>query len=148
MAEELHPVLWALRTNMKTTTRETPFTLAYGSEAILPVKVAIQTHRLTTFQEELNNAALLEALYLLPSVRGDALIREVLYKLRIAYLHDRTVKLQPIQVGDFVLRRTEAVARENEHDKRITNWEGPYMVIAQVQPGTYRIQITHGTPIP
>ena len=61
--------------------------LAYGSEAVLPVKVALHTHRLTTFQEKLNNAALCVALDLLPFIRDDALIQEALYKLRIAHLH-------------------------------------------------------------
>jgi len=109
-ADELHGVLWNLRTMEKTATGETSFMLAYGSEAVLPVEVALHTHRLTAFQETLNNAALREALDLLPSVRGNALLRKALYKLRIVRLHNRTVRLQPIQVGDLVLRRTEAVA--------------------------------------
>ena len=67
--------------------------LAYGSEAILPVEVALHTHRLTTFQKELNNAALCKALDLLLSVQGDAFLREALYKLHVARLHDRTIKL-------------------------------------------------------
>ena len=58
--------------------------LAYGSEAVLPVKVALQTHRLTTFQEALNNATLREAL---------DLFREALYKPRIARLHNRVVRI-------------------------------------------------------
>jgi len=62
--------------------------LAYGSEAILPVEVALHIHRLTTFQEELNNASLCEPLDLLPSVRGDALLREALSKLHIVLLHN------------------------------------------------------------
>ena len=45
-AEELHGVLWALRTTTKAATGETPFMLAYGSEVVLPVEVALQTHRL------------------------------------------------------------------------------------------------------
>ena len=49
-------------------TRETPFMLACGSEAVLPIEVVIHTHRITTFQEELNNATLREALDLTPSI--------------------------------------------------------------------------------
>ena len=49
-------------------TGETPFMLTYGSEALLPVEVALHTQRLTTFQETLNNAAPWEALDLLPYV--------------------------------------------------------------------------------
>lgn len=88
---------------------------------MLPVKVALYTHHLITFQEELNNEALREALALLPFVRGDARLRETLYKLRVAWLHDRTTKLHPIRVGDLVLRRTEAVVREGEHGKLTAN---------------------------
>jgi len=101
--DELYGVLWNLRATNKTATRETPFMLAYGSEAALPIEVALHTHRLTSFQETLNNVALREALDLLPSIRGDARLREALYKLRIARLHNHVVKLQPIQVGDLVL---------------------------------------------
>ena len=57
-ADELHSVLWSLRTTENTATGETPFMLAYGFEVVLPVKVTLHTHRLATFQEELNNAAL------------------------------------------------------------------------------------------
>jgi len=90
---ELHGVLWSLRTTEKTATGETLFMLAYGSEAVLPVEVAFHTHRLITFQEELNNVALQEALDLLPSIRGDALFREELYKLCITCLNKRAVRL-------------------------------------------------------
>ena len=67
--------------------------LAYRSEAILPVQLALRTHQLSTFQEELNNTTLREALNLLPSIRGDALFREELYKLCITCLNKRAVRL-------------------------------------------------------
>ena len=102
--------------------------LANGSEAVLLVEVALHTHHLITFQKELNNTTLREVLGLLPSVRGDALLREALYKLRIVRLHDRIVKLHPINVGDFVLRCTEAVGRAGKHGKLTENWEDPYEV--------------------
>jgi len=37
-------VLWSLRPPEKTATGETPFMLAYGSEAVLPVEVTLHTH--------------------------------------------------------------------------------------------------------
>jgi len=58
-AEELHGVLWSIRTTEKTAIRETLFILEYRSEATLPFEVAHYTLRLTTFQEEPNNIALL-----------------------------------------------------------------------------------------
>ena len=72
--EELHGVLWSLRTTKKTATCKTAFVLAFGSKAVLPVEVTFHTYQLTTFREELNNAALREVLDLLLSIRGDALL--------------------------------------------------------------------------
>ena len=43
-ADELHGVLWYLRTTEEIATGEAPFMLAYGSEAILPVELALHTH--------------------------------------------------------------------------------------------------------
>jgi len=121
--------------------------LIYSSVAVLPVEVALHTHQLTTFQETLNSAALREALDLLPSFCGDALLRDALYKLGITWLHNRTVRLQPLHVGDLVLRCTEAVARAGEHGKFTANWEGPYNVTAQIRPGTYWLETLQGIPI-
>ena len=132
--DKLYGVLWYLRTTEKTATGETPFMLAYGSEVVLLVEVALHTHQLTPFQEASTNAALREALGL-PSIRNDALLRKALYKLHIAWLHNRTVRIQPIQVGDLVLRCTEAVARAGEYGKLTANWEGPYKVNTQICPG-------------
>jgi len=43
--EELPNVLWAYRTTAKTPTRETPFSLTYDTEAVIPVKVGITNLR-------------------------------------------------------------------------------------------------------
>ena len=41
--EELHDVLRPLRTTEKTATAKTSFMLPYGSEAVLPIEVALHT---------------------------------------------------------------------------------------------------------
>ena len=54
-AEELHGVLWAYRTTPKTSTGETPYSLVYGSEAIVPIEMNIRiTVSGSTSQEENN----------------------------------------------------------------------------------------------
>ena len=40
-ADELPGMLWAYRTTAKTSTGETPFSLAYGTEAVIPVECGI-----------------------------------------------------------------------------------------------------------
>ena len=41
-AEELHGVLWAYQTTPKTAREETPYSLVYGSEAIVPTEMHIR----------------------------------------------------------------------------------------------------------
>jgi len=48
-AEKLSAILWSIRTTEKAATGETPFMLGYGSEVVLPIELAIQTHRMTVF---------------------------------------------------------------------------------------------------
>ncbi|XP_075491166.1 uncharacterized protein LOC142529496 [Primulina tabacum] len=44
--EELPSILWAYRTTPRTVTRETPYSLVYGSEAVLPVEVGQSSTRI------------------------------------------------------------------------------------------------------
>ncbi|XP_022150862.1 uncharacterized protein LOC111018909 [Momordica charantia] len=44
-AEELPEVLWSYRTTPRESTGETPFSLAFGSEAVVPVEIGIPTDR-------------------------------------------------------------------------------------------------------
>ena len=44
--EYLPEVLWAYRTTRKSTTQETPFTLAFGTEAVDPIKVGLKSPRI------------------------------------------------------------------------------------------------------
>lgn len=53
--DELPFALWAYRTSHKTTTGHNPFSLAYGSEAMVPVEVDVPTHRRLSFDPESNN---------------------------------------------------------------------------------------------
>ena len=43
---------------VRTSTRETPFKLAYGSEAIIPAKVYMANHRVKEYQAEENEVQL------------------------------------------------------------------------------------------
>ena len=44
--DEIYDVLWSLRTTVKEANGQTPFGLVYGSEALLPVEIGVQTVRL------------------------------------------------------------------------------------------------------
>ena len=50
--DELPNVLWGYRTTPKTATGETPFRLAYGTEAVLPVEISMGSPRVEMFTPE------------------------------------------------------------------------------------------------
>nr|KYP37637.1 Pol polyprotein [Cajanus cajan] len=57
-AEELPEFLWAYRCTPQSTTKETPFRLAYDTDAMIPVEVGEPSFRRTHFHAESNDGAI------------------------------------------------------------------------------------------
>ena len=91
-SDELPGVLWAYRTTVRTPTGETPFKLAYGSEAVIPVEVHMANHRVMMYQDKDNEEQLRLNLDLIDEVRTDAEERTTRYKNLMARQHDAMVK--------------------------------------------------------
>ena len=60
------------RTIVRTPTGETPFKLAYGSEAVIPAEVHMANHRVMTYQVKDNEEQLRLKLDLIDEVRTEA----------------------------------------------------------------------------
>ena len=73
-AEELLSVLWAYWTTPRRSTGETPFSLTYGSEAVIPTEVTLCSARVTGFAPSQNDRLLVERLDLLEKYREAATI--------------------------------------------------------------------------
>ena len=67
--EELPGVLWAYRTTTRIPTGETPFKLAFGIEAVIPMEVGMPSLSRTCFDEHINDEGLKLALDCLLKVR-------------------------------------------------------------------------------
>ena len=50
---------WAYRLTVKTSIRETPFKLAYGSETVIPAEIHMANHRMMKYKDEENEEQLL-----------------------------------------------------------------------------------------
>nr|XP_033512070.1 uncharacterized protein LOC117276797 [Nicotiana tomentosiformis] len=103
--EELPSVLWAYRTTAKSSMGETPFSLVYGAEALIPVEVGEPTLWFSPTNEEANNEALLVKLELLDERRDLAHIRMVAQKQKMKIHYNRRANLHYFRVGDLVLRK-------------------------------------------
>ena len=54
LVEYLPEVLWAYKTTCKSATNETPFALAFGTEAVAPVKIGLKSPRIELASVEHN----------------------------------------------------------------------------------------------
>ncbi|GKD72312.1 reverse transcriptase domain-containing protein, partial [Tanacetum coccineum] len=73
--EELPHVLWAHRTMIKSSNGETPFSLTYGTEAVIPAEIGMPTLRTAKMDQAKNNEALRINLDLIEERREQAAIQ-------------------------------------------------------------------------
>ncbi|XP_071739393.1 uncharacterized protein [Rutidosis leptorrhynchoides] len=102
--DELPNVLWAHGTKPKLSTGETPFSLVYGSEAVVPVEIGVQTFRVQNFDEESNSEALRENLNLLEERRLSTAVNEANNKQKIAKYYNQHVRSRSYKSGDLLWR--------------------------------------------
>ncbi|KAL0410993.1 UNVERIFIED_CONTAM: hypothetical protein Slati_3689000 [Sesamum latifolium] len=142
-AEELTSVLWAYRTTPRGSTGETPFSLVYGTEAIIPAELGMPSHKVMIFSEECNENLLRENLDLIEELRKKAFLRVQRYKNIMISSYNIRVKSQNFQVGDLVLRRADALKPIGKLDP---TWEGPYKVTSVLGKGAYELEDPEGRP--
>jgi hypothetical protein len=146
--EELPSVLWTHRTTHRRSTGETPFALAYGVEAVIPLEVGLPTTRTTEFDAEQNEDNLRKDLDLVEERRDIAAIRLTSYQRQMKRGYDRNIRPRSFQINDLVLRKVVANTRNPNDGKLGPNWEGPYKVTSFAGVGAYRLEDMEGKPIP
>ena len=82
--EELPSVLWAYRTTARTPTRETPFRLTYGSEAVILAEVGLTSYKVHNHDESKNDEAIRLQLDLVDEIRETIEQRLARYQDRMA----------------------------------------------------------------
>ncbi|GJX39250.1 reverse transcriptase domain-containing protein [Tanacetum coccineum] len=147
MVAELPNVLWAHRTSIKTSNGETPFSLTYGSESVIPAEIGMPTYRTMMIREELNEEEIRLNLDLLTERRELAAIQEAKYKIKLEQYYNKKVHLTSFKPGEFVFRKNEASRVENQ-GKLGPKWEGPYRVEEAYQNGSYKLQTMKDKEVP
>nr|GEV92037.1 reverse transcriptase domain-containing protein [Tanacetum cinerariifolium] len=118
--EELPHILWAHRTMIKSSHGDTPFSLTYGTEAVIPAEIGMPTYR-TTAVDIVNN--------------DDEL------HLNLDLLEERR---ELIAMNEASNDASHAVAGGKLGPK----WEGPYEVTDALANGAYKLRSTDGTVLP
>ncbi|KAL5567021.1 hypothetical protein UlMin_030185 [Ulmus minor] len=146
-ADELPGVLWAYRTTAKTSTGETPFALAYGTEAVIPVECGIPSARYMWLDEDSNTELLNHSLDAIDELRDKAHLRTALYQQKVAQHYNKNIRVRTFKTGDWVLRRVFQNTKEAGAGKLGPNWEGPYKITKIVGHGAYKLQARDGRDI-
>ncbi|XP_050233119.1 uncharacterized protein LOC126681617 [Mercurialis annua] len=148
--EELYSVLWNYRTTPRESTCETPFALAYGTEAVFPIEIGAPTPRTEDNQLNLeeNEAELRNNLDLLVEKINKSDIRMEAYRQKMAKYFNSHVKKRKFKLGDLVMRKTEVKKGETGSGKLQPNWEGPYTISEVIKEGTFKLTNSMGRIIP
>ncbi|XP_074288968.1 uncharacterized protein LOC141614113 [Silene latifolia] len=147
-AEELPLVLWADRTTPKVGTGQTPFSLVFGVEVVIPSEVSVPTHRSGCITEDRNQVEMASNLDTIDELRTSAQIRMAFYLQMVARSYNRNVKVRTLQVGDLVLRKVFQNTKNQQAGKFAYNWEGPYQVESIVGNEAYRLMTMEGQMVP
>ncbi|XP_074355782.1 uncharacterized protein LOC141695435 [Apium graveolens] len=70
--DELLDILWAYRTTCKATTEATPFMMAYGAKAMVPLEITHGSPSIEAYELETNKEGMRLALDLIDEVRDEA----------------------------------------------------------------------------
>ncbi|XP_074347595.1 uncharacterized protein LOC141686459 [Apium graveolens] len=120
--------------------------MAYGTEALVPVEVGLESYRIETYNVVTNSFGLKANVDLLEEEREASHQRNMRYLLQAAQHYDSNAKKRSFGVGDLVLREL-AASMPAKQGKLQPNWEGPYKMIEIVHPGTYKLETLSGEAI-
>ena len=143
--EEVPKIVWAYHTTPQSTTRETPFSLVYGSDAMILVEIHESSPRFQSFVAEESNEERKVNLDLLDEVREEARIKAKASKRRVEYKHNSKLRPHQFQVADLVMEKALPYQLEN---KLSPKWTGPFRVTEVLGNGAYKLETLEGGTVP
>jgi hypothetical protein len=103
--KELRSVLWSLRTNINRATKDTPFSLVYEAEAVLPPEIYLKSARVAHFNLEDQVEARELDVNLLEERRNTALSNVRKYQAALKRHYNKSVVQRKLNIGDLVLKK-------------------------------------------
>ena len=109
--EELPHVLWTYRTTPRRSTRETPFSMTYGAQAVISLETSFPTLRTSSFDPSHNDGLLEKSLDLIEERRENAKVQLAYYQHKLKQKYNANMKLRLLMSGDLVLRKVMGTAK-------------------------------------
>ncbi|XP_058217536.1 uncharacterized protein LOC131328636 [Rhododendron vialii] len=136
-AEELPRVLWAYRSTSRRSTGRTPFSMAFGMEAVIPLESRFPTLRTENFDPKTNDEAVEQELILADEKRDDTRLKLAKYQQQVARGYNRSVRTKTFKLDDLVWQK---VVQANKKQKFKPNWEGPFRIVKIAGEGAYVLE--------
>ena len=138
------------RTTPRRSTGETPFSMTYGAEVVIPLETGFPTLRTNSFNPSNNNELLEKSLNFIDERRESAMVQLAYYQHKLKQGYDANVKLRPFALSDLVLRKVLGTAKNPAWGKLRPNWEGPYCITSVAGIEAYLLEDLdeHVIPLP
>jgi hypothetical protein len=138
-------VLWALRTNINRATRDTPFNLVCGVDAVLSPEIYLELARVVHFNAEDQAEARELDSDLLEKKRSTTLANVRKYQESMKRYYNMSVVHGELDIGDLVLK--EDIHTKYKH-KFSLPWDGLFIVVDITAPGAYVLAEVNGGMLP
>ena len=142
--------LHGYRTSARTSTGETPFSLVYGMEVILPIDVQITSLRIMKEADLGNNEWIqtrLDQLNLIDEKRLATVCHGQMYQKCKIKAFNKKIKLRVYQTGDLLIKRI-ILPQGNPRGKWTLTYEGLFMVKKVFSGGAMILTTMDGKDFP
>ncbi|KAI5426500.1 hypothetical protein KIW84_032077 [Lathyrus oleraceus] len=148
--EMLPFALHGYRTSVRTSTGATPFSLVYGTEAVLPVEVQIPSLRIMKeagLDEDEWIQTRLDQINLIDEKRLAAVCHGQIYQKRMTQAFNKKVKRRVYQIGDLVIKRI-ILPQGDPRGKWTPTYEGSFVVKKVSSGGAMMLATMDGEEFP
>jgi hypothetical protein len=139
--KEPSSVLWALWTNVNRATRDIPFNLVYGADAVMPPEIFRKSAQVAHFNEEDQVEARELDSSLLEEKHNTSLANVMNYQESLKRYYNKSVVPRELDIRDLVLKKD---IRTKDKHKFSLPWEGPFIVVDIAAPKTYVLEEVDG----
>ncbi|TXG63364.1 hypothetical protein EZV62_010358 [Acer yangbiense] len=133
--------------SLRSATGETPYSLAFGSEAVIPTELHIPIRRVSYYNPGDNEEELRGCLEEIDERQDQARIRTAYHQTRIAKYYNTRVRNRSFLPGDLVLKKVIPSTRIPSSGSLGDSWEGPYIVSSASMKGAYKLKTEEGIPL-
>nr|GFC79032.1 reverse transcriptase domain-containing protein [Tanacetum cinerariifolium] len=132
---------------VKSSHGDTPFSLKYRTEAVIPSQIGMPTYRTIVVDVVNNDEELRLNLDLLEERRELTAMSEAKSKSKMIKYYNYRVCGVAFKPGDFIYRSNDA-SHAVAGGKLGPKWEGPYEVTDALGNRAYKLRSTDGTVVP